>query len=463
MRITQYNLLAQCYVRSAIFTHSPGPSLKCAPARSHRHPRRVPTARNPNPPLHPPPGGRTARRRSSPSSPRSTRTSSRCRRWTSTTISGPLVAARGYAGSWKCRTQLTANKKDGCGLFFKSDRFELLAQRHIEFNDIAFGRPAGAAAAAAAAADSASSRETPDDPESLDDARRALVRDCVGTLALLRAKSRRTLRPCWWHPRTCSGTPRTRTSNRRRRVDFWRRRRISSDGAPRGDDEHPRDPRGGIITASPGSEVHARMLRGFVPGDGDGDGERLDAIPGTAPLRSAYASALASGCVSPPAEGRDAALAGPSANPRTPTSRRDSRIASTTCSSARGWRWWPRSPYPAWRPRARGYRTVNTPATTCLSRSRSGTEDDARVERVIIATRATEYSCEISSEIFCRTDVGGESRLLLGHPSFTPSPSRVDALDVHLSKFFSSLYASRGASGVSRPSARLLSRSHPRR
>jgi hypothetical protein len=31
MRITQYNLLAQCYVRSAIFTHSPGPSLKCAP------------------------------------------------------------------------------------------------------------------------------------------------------------------------------------------------------------------------------------------------------------------------------------------------------------------------------------------------------------------------------------------------------------------------------------------------
>ena len=26
MRITQYNLLAQCYVRSAIFTHSPGPS-----------------------------------------------------------------------------------------------------------------------------------------------------------------------------------------------------------------------------------------------------------------------------------------------------------------------------------------------------------------------------------------------------------------------------------------------------
>lgn len=28
VRVTQYNLLAQCYVRSAIFTHSPGPALK---------------------------------------------------------------------------------------------------------------------------------------------------------------------------------------------------------------------------------------------------------------------------------------------------------------------------------------------------------------------------------------------------------------------------------------------------
>ena len=39
MRITQYNLLAQCYVRSAIFTHSPGPSLKCV-----RAPRAIPTS-----------------------------------------------------------------------------------------------------------------------------------------------------------------------------------------------------------------------------------------------------------------------------------------------------------------------------------------------------------------------------------------------------------------------------------
>ena len=75
----------------------------------------------------------------------------------------------------------------------------------------------------------------------------------------------------------------------------------------------------GDYNSVPGSEVHARMLRGFVPRDGDGDGygdgERLDAISGTVPLRSAYASALASGCVAPPAEGRDAAVAGPSGEP----------------------------------------------------------------------------------------------------------------------------------------------------
>jgi CCR4-NOT transcription complex subunit 6 len=220
----------------------------------------------------------------------------------------PWLAARGYAGSWKCRTQLTANKKDGCGLFFKSDRFELLAQRHIEFNDIAFGRPAGTAAAAAA-------RETPDDPESLDDARRALVRDCVGTLALLRAKSPPDASPVlvasahlFWDPAHAD-------------VKSAQARRLLEEAADFLQTAHPEATTNtpvilaGDYNSVPGSEVHARMLRGFVPGDGDGDGERLDAIPGTAPLRSAYASALASGCVAPPAEGRDAALAGPSGEP----------------------------------------------------------------------------------------------------------------------------------------------------
>ena len=137
----------------------------------------------------------------------------------------PWLTARGYAGSWKCRTQLTANKKDGCGLFFKSDRFELLAQRHIEFNDIAFGRPVGGAAAAAV--DAASARETPDDPESLDDARRALVRDCVGTLALLRAKSPSGALPVLVASAHLFWDPAHADVKSGRRVDCWRRRRIS--------------------------------------------------------------------------------------------------------------------------------------------------------------------------------------------------------------------------------------------
>ena len=157
----------------------------------------------------------------------------------------PWLTARGYAGSWKCRTQLTANKKDGCGLFFKSDRFELLAQRHIEFNDIAFGRPVGGATAAAV--DAASARETPDDPESLDDARRALVRRLrrdprvapreipvgrfarVGRIRALVLGPRARGRQIGAGASTAGGGG-----------------GFPSDGTPRGDDGHPRDPRRGL-------------------------------------------------------------------------------------------------------------------------------------------------------------------------------------------------------------------------
>ena len=43
----------------------------------------------------------------------------------------------GYAG-WFCkRTERTAPKKDGCGLFYKRDAFELIARRDVQFNDLA--------------------------------------------------------------------------------------------------------------------------------------------------------------------------------------------------------------------------------------------------------------------------------------------------------------------------------------
>ena len=55
----------------------------------------------------------------------------------------PWLVERGYDGVYKCRTQMTKSKKDGCGLFFKRDKFELLARRDIEYNDIALDRPVG--------------------------------------------------------------------------------------------------------------------------------------------------------------------------------------------------------------------------------------------------------------------------------------------------------------------------------
>ena len=60
-----------------------------------------------------------------------------------TCIATPWLRKQGYGGVWKCRTSMTANKKDGCGLFYKLDKFDLLAKREIEYNDIAFGRPIG--------------------------------------------------------------------------------------------------------------------------------------------------------------------------------------------------------------------------------------------------------------------------------------------------------------------------------
>mmetsp|Transcript_5989 Transcript_5989/g.22663 ORF Transcript_5989/g.22663 Transcript_5989/m.22663 type:complete len:188 (+) Transcript_5989:162-725(+) len=52
----------------------------------------------------------------------------------------PFFETNGYAGVWKRRTQGTAQKKDGCGLFYKRARYELLASKGIEYNDLAFGK-----------------------------------------------------------------------------------------------------------------------------------------------------------------------------------------------------------------------------------------------------------------------------------------------------------------------------------
>lgn len=102
----------------------------------------------------------------------------------------PWLRKRGYGGVWKCRTSLTAQKKDGCGLFFKLDKFDLLAKREIEYNDIAFGRPVGYDATTTD--DSAGGGDGGDGPEKIpltEESKQTYVRDCVGVLALLRAKT----------------------------------------------------------------------------------------------------------------------------------------------------------------------------------------------------------------------------------------------------------------------------------
>ena len=133
----------------------------------------------------------------------------------------PWLERRGYGGVYKRRTQATAAKKDGCGLFFKHGKFELLARRGLEYNDEAFaGEPVtdseltvgkgkdddetnaapGESVFDVADADGRldrkleclpTSRARNDDSDAvakLPEARKTHVRDCVGILAMLREK-----------------------------------------------------------------------------------------------------------------------------------------------------------------------------------------------------------------------------------------------------------------------------------
>ena len=136
----------------------------------------------------------------------------------------PWLERAGYGGVYKRRTQATAAKKDGCGLFFKHNKFELLAHRGLEYNDEAFGlgfepgtdsevtvdegkdddetnASPGASVFGVADADGCldrkriqcllTSRARNDDSDAvakLPEARKTHVRDCVGILAMLREK-----------------------------------------------------------------------------------------------------------------------------------------------------------------------------------------------------------------------------------------------------------------------------------
>ena len=123
----------------------------------------------------------------------------------------PWLERRGYGGVYKRRTQATAAKKDGCGLFFKTGKLELLARRGLEYNDEAFaGEPSVETTSVETSEEDDEKRaeDAPGDAKSLleslrtfrarnDDSetvsklpetRKTHVRDGVGILAMLREK-----------------------------------------------------------------------------------------------------------------------------------------------------------------------------------------------------------------------------------------------------------------------------------
>ena len=178
----------------------------------------------------------------------------------------PWLVERGYAGVYKCRTQMTKSKKDGCGLFFKRDKFELLARRDIEYNDIAVDRPVGYVPPQG-------TTEPTGAPVDADGELNKYVRDCVGVLALLRSKTATdryvmvASTHLFWDPKYAD----VKLAQARRllgEVELFLESNSPVSSVP-------------VIVAgdynsTPGSEVHSTMLRGF----------------GGKQLKSAYATAM---------------------------------------------------------------------------------------------------------------------------------------------------------------------------
>ena len=267
----------------------------------------------------------------------------------------PWLEGRGYGGVYKRRTQATAAKKDGCGLFFKTGKLELLARRGLEYNDEAFeGEPREESARMSSEEEDETPAPAPDDafdsslleslPTSrarnddsdavskLHETRKTHVRDCVGILAMLREKrafraaersdddddedDEKTPKPflvasthLFWDPDFPDVKLRQTERLLAETREFARAFLASSAGkGPTGNDGDAKTNVPVIVAGDfnsvPRSDVHAAALRG-VPGSSPG-------TPGT-PLKSAYAEALkhADVRIAKPADGRDCVAADP--------------------------------------------------------------------------------------------------------------------------------------------------------
>ena len=283
----------------------------------------------------------------------------------------PKLEAMGYAG-WFCkRTECTAPKKDGCGLFYKRDAFELIARRDVQFNDLAVSHlgPGERARRAREAAEAQTLRATgaragndgtrrPSEPsEKLDPLRNddatpsdsdsesvpppedaRFVRDCVATMALLVAKEKETGgdekrkgRPVlvasahlFWDPAHADVKLAQAERLLAEAADFLRAEAEAEGGRLSGrasDDESALASSSatrarlvadstpivlaGDFNSVPGSDVHARALRGVLlplaeaeNAEGYEGAEARDRSLRYRSLRSAYADAMASGSVS---------------------------------------------------------------------------------------------------------------------------------------------------------------------
>ena len=277
----------------------------------------------------------------------------------------------GYAG-WFCkRTERTAPKKDGCGLFYKRDAFELIARRDVQFNDLAVSHlgPGERARRAREAAEAQTLRATgaragndgtrrPSEPsEKLDPLRNddatpsdsdsesvpppedaRFVRDCVATMALLVAKEKETGgdekckgRPVlvasahlFWDPAHADVKFAQAERLLAEAADFLRAEAEAEGGrlsVRASDDESALASSSatrarlvadstpivlaGDFNSVPGSDVHARALRGVLlpraeaeNAEGYEGAEARDRSLRYRSLRSAYADAMASGSVS---------------------------------------------------------------------------------------------------------------------------------------------------------------------
>ncbi|XP_042034014.1 carbon catabolite repressor protein 4 homolog 4-like isoform X1 [Salvia splendens] len=169
-RLVSYNILAQAYVKSIIFPHSPGPSLKWK-----------------------------ARSQAILTVLKSLEADFFCLQEVDEydTFYKNNMATLGYSSIY---IQRSGKKRDGCGIFYKQDNAELVIEEKIDYNDLV----ATVDDEKTSSSDdgnkllvggnkeetkSGSEKESSEDRGDPNDPRVRLKRDCVGTMAAFRLKN----------------------------------------------------------------------------------------------------------------------------------------------------------------------------------------------------------------------------------------------------------------------------------